>query len=134
MNRPARALAVSTGVLLIASSFAHAFLGWPQLAPVLNASSVPTNVIGGLAAGWYFGSVAMFAFGAIALTTSLTRFPQPAHYLGIIGGSYILFGAVAYVLRDFNTHFLGFVAIGVLAAAGAFLSRKLPAAGARPDA
>jgi hypothetical protein len=111
-------------VLLLASGFAHASLGWRQFAPVLAAASVPTDTIGALAAGWYFGSVAMLAFGAIALSVALSRSPSPFLYLGIIAGGYILFGLAAYILLDFNPHFLGFVAIGLLAATGALLSRK----------
>jgi hypothetical protein len=124
MKRSARIVSLLSAVALFASGLAHAFLGWGQFASALEASAVPDAVVGALAVGWYFGSTAMIAFAAIALAAALRRRASASLLLGIIGGTYVLFGLAAYLSRDFNPHFLGFVGIGVLAATAAVLSRE----------
>lgn len=124
MNRTARILAFTTGTLLFASGLAHALVGWPQLAPVLVSASVPAETIAAMAVGWYFGSVSMLSFGAMAVSFALLRSPSAAVPLGIIAVAYTAFGSAAYILRNFNPHFLGFIAIGLLAATGALFARR----------
>ena len=111
-------------LLLIASAVAHAVLGWPPFRSILDQAGVDSEAIAALEVGWYFGSLAMLAFGAIVLLAAVRaiRGQQAANgSLWIIGTAYTLYGAVAYVVRDFNPHFLLFVVTGLLVAAVAAL-------------
>ena len=70
-----------------------------------------------MAIGWLFGSVAMGAFGAIALVAGL-GVPGGGYVSALIVGlAYGGFGAVTYALHR-DPHFLGFVVIGLLVVAG----------------
>jgi len=112
-----RWLLAAGGILLVASSFAHAFAGWPPQRAALEAAGVEVDLIGGLTVGWYFGSVAMFAFGAIALRDAWEVSRDGGARTGasaLIGLAYLLFGARALFYRGFNPHFLGFIVIGLL--------------------
>jgi hypothetical protein len=114
------------GLLLLASSLAHAGLGWPAMRAALEAAGAPPELRGGLAVGWLFGSVAMAAFGVIVVSIALaalrgsraSRLPA-----AVIGIAYASFGAWAFLARGGNPHFLGFVAIGALVAVLAFPGR-----------
>ncbi len=111
-------------LLLIASAFAHAFLGWPPFQSLLKQAGVEAEATAALEVGWYFGSLAMLAFGAIVFLAAARaiRGEQAANgSLWIIGAAYTLYGVVAYVARDFNPHFLLFVVTGLLVAAVAAL-------------
>jgi hypothetical protein len=110
-------LGLLAGVLLVASAGAHALLGWPQFEGVLESAPLESDVIAALAVGWYFGSVSMLGFGAIVLHQTLRRLrgepvqPGPVWAISVV---YLLFGGAAYVLRDFNPHFLLFIGTGAL--------------------
>ncbi len=111
-------------LLLIASAFAHAVLGWPPFQSTLEQAGVDADVTAALEVGWYFGSVAMLAFGAIVFLAALRAIRGQRAATGslwIIGASYTVYGLVAYVARDFNPHFLLFVVTGLLVAAVAAL-------------
>lgn len=114
------------GTVLLLSSIAHAFLGWPTLEALLKVAEVQPELTGALAVGWYFGSVAMLAFGLI-VGHSAWRMWQGAAVstvpAGIIAALYLLFGLGAYLSRDFNPHFLLFVLTGVLVGIFAFWRR-----------
>ena len=56
-----------TGALLISSSFAHAFLGWPAIRQALVASNVDPGLVQGIGVGWLYGSAAMLTFGVLTL-------------------------------------------------------------------
>jgi hypothetical protein len=105
------------GILLLLSSLAHAFVGWPLLRQTLETAGNAPDTIGATAAGWLFGSVAMAAFGVIvtivAVGTLKGKRPttMPA---AVIAAAYLLFGVTAFIARDLNPHFLLFVATGVL--------------------
>jgi hypothetical protein len=110
-------LGLTTGVLLVLSSLAHAFLGLPPLRAELGAAGVSADASGAIAIGWYFGSVAMAAFGLIVLTSAINVLN------GKLGGlravqwialAYFLFGVAAFVADRLNPHFVGFIVIGVL--------------------
>lgn len=110
-------------LLLLCSAGAHALLGWPPIARDLQAAAVSADLIAGLRMGWYFGSAAMLAFAAITglAAYNLKRgLSVPLGGLGVIGWTYLIFGLAAFVCRDFNSHFLAFMAQGalLLAAAG----------------
>ena len=63
-------LGLVAGLLLIASSAAHAFLGWPPFGAALAEAGIEGDIIGALAVGWYFGSTAMLVFGVIVLAAA----------------------------------------------------------------
>lgn len=104
------------GIVLLLSGVAHGF-GWLQLRLELGAATVPADVTGALAAGWYFGSVAMLAFGLIVVNQAwrrlhgevVSRWPSL-----VIGVSYLVYGLAAFVARDFNPFFLLFIVTGLL--------------------
>lgn len=119
-------LGVATGAVLVVSSLAHAFLGWPSLRPALDTGGVDANVIGAMAIGWYFGSVAMAAFGAIVLVWAVKLRRGQAVDMApvwIMALAYVLFGFVAFLARDLNPHF---IATGLLLGAFAFVGRTHP--------
>jgi hypothetical protein len=72
---------------------------------------------GALAIEWYFGSVAMAAFGLIVLSTAINVLKAR---MGGLGGvqwialAYFLFGVTAFVADRLNPHFVEFIVIGVL--------------------
>ena len=106
-----------SGVLVLSSALAHALAGWPSMARGLFASGAPVELIAALRVGWYFGSAAMLAFAAIALHGAYAVWQeQPAALtaLRLIGLTYLGFGLAAFVYRDFNSHFLGFMVLGAL--------------------
>ncbi len=117
-------LGLLAALLLIASAFAHAFLGWPPFQSTLDQAGVDAEVTGALEIGWYFGSLAMLAFGAIVFLAAARAIRGECAANGslwVIGASYAVYGAVAYIVRDFNPHFLLFVVTGLLGASVAAL-------------
>jgi hypothetical protein len=115
------------GLLLVASAGAHAFLGWPPFQSLLEQAGVDADVTAALGVGWYFGSVAMLAFGVIVLHAALQALKgrrAPVGVLWIIAAAYTVYGLTVYVARDFNPHFLVFVVTGLLVGAVAALSRR----------
>ncbi len=121
----ARALLGSLAALLLAASaFAHALLGWPPFQSILDQAGVDADVTAALKVGWYFGSLAMLAFGAIVFLAAVRAIRGERAATGslwIIGWAYTVYGLVAYVARDFNPHFLLFVVTGLLVGAVAAL-------------
>ncbi len=117
MQRRRSVLLIVAGVLLLLSCAAHAGLGWPAVRHELTHHGAPPDLISTMAIGWLFGSVAMGAFGAIALVAGL-GVPGGTYVAAVIVGlAYGGFGAVTYAIyRD--AHFLGFVVIGLLAVVG----------------
>jgi hypothetical protein len=105
------------GILLVASAGAHAFAGWPPLRALLVQAENDPELVAGLTVGWYFGSVAMLAFGVVVLRDAWMLKHDLAHATGaaaIIGAAYLLFGLRALFYRGFNPHFLGFILIGLV--------------------
>jgi hypothetical protein len=120
MSRICSVSLVAAGLLLVLSSAAHAGLGWPLMASELAKTSAPPDLTSGLAVGWYFGSVAMLAFGVIALVAGFSGVPARGSIFWAslaVGVAYGGFGLATYAVRR-DTHFLGFVAIGTLAVYG----------------
>ena len=109
-------LATLLAVLLAASAVAHAVLGWPPFKAELTALGLEPHDVDALAVAWYFGSIAMAMFAAIAWhIAKRLRAGHPSFVtLRIIGAGYLVYGAGAFVFRHHNPHFLGFMAIGVL--------------------
>ncbi len=113
-------LVLLAGALMILSSAAHAFLGWPPLRGELRTAGVAENLIGALAVGWYFGSASMLAFGAIVFRSGLLL--RKGDRSGVapvrmIAACYVVFGLATFLSRNFNPHFLVFVINGLLAGA-----------------
>lgn len=108
---------IAGGVFVLAA-VAHAAGGWPAMEAALRTASAPEPLIGGLAAGWYFGSAAMAAFGILVFRAGarLAREdPSGLPTVRVIAATYVLFGIGAFLARGLNPHFLGFVAMGLLA-------------------
>lgn len=129
--RTRASILMSGGVVLLLSAVAHAF-GWSQLRLELAKAGVAAEIAGALAAGWYFGSVAMLAFGLIVVNQARRLLRGDAVSLWpslVIGASYLAFGTVAFVARDFNPFFLLFIVTGLLVGAPAG-----PGARAKPGA
>ena len=113
-------IVVAAGIVMVLSSAAHSLMGWPAMRAGLEKAAAPEELVGGLAAGWFFGGMAMLAFGVINVWFGLRlargdRSGVPA--IAVISTAYIVFGLCGYVLRDFNSHFLFFMLTGVLAGA-----------------
>jgi len=116
-------LGIAAGVVLLSSGPAHAFLGWPPMRAALTAANVDGRVVGALAIGWYFGSVAMLVFGVqmINAAVQVGRGNLSASAATkAIAVAYVVFGAVAFLARDLNPQFLFFIVTGVLAGVFAF--------------
>lgn len=115
MNLPV-ALGTASGAVLLLSGLAHAFTGWPPQADALVAAGIDAGIRSALRIGWYFGSLAMMAFGAIVLgmTRASRRTKVHAGPAWVISALYLVFGLGSFVATDFNLHFLLFVATGVL--------------------
>lgn len=116
------------GALLVVSSLAHAFFGWPAMSAALETAGVADEgLLGALAAGWHFGSVAMMIFGVIVLSSAagtLRGKPAATSPVLVIALGYLLFGVAAYWWRNFNPHFLAFIATGVILGIFAFPKRS----------
>lgn len=111
---------VIAGLLLLLAAGAHAGLGWPAMRAELTTLSASPDLVAGLGIGWLFGSVAMAAFGAIALSAGLGAVTSGGRVFWaslIVGLAYGGFGLATYAIYR-ESHFLGFVAIGLLAVVG----------------
>ena len=110
-------LLILGGLLLIVGACVHAFVGWPPLRGTLESHGCTSGVVGTVAAAWTFGSVAMLTFGFLVLCDGMrlrrdvrvTVAAAPS-----IAAAYLCFGAVAWLLRDLNPHFLAFVLAGLV--------------------
>lgn len=117
MKRAAPWLLLVTGILLILSAGAHAFLGWPMLRGELQKSRVDDGLIQGVGIGWLYGSAAMLTFGALVLTAwwwTRTGRIVAATVSALISLLYLGFGTWALLESGFEPHFIGFVVIGLL--------------------
>lgn len=111
-RRRARVLFVG-GVLLLLASAAHA-LGWSQFDGRLDQVDAETRAA--LHAGWLWGSL---TFGALGATTALAarRWPRgvdPRPAALPAAAALLVFGAVGFVARGFDPHYLGFVSLSLL--------------------
>ena len=120
MSKLRPVLGVIAGVVLILSSGAHSFMGWPALRQQLADAGASADLQAGLQVGWQFGGAAMVAFGVIALWTFLARSqPRPSRTpAAIIAMVYVLFGAWALVSTG-NPFFLIFIIPGSMLAVAA---------------
>jgi hypothetical protein len=118
MTRARLILGVIAGVMLLASSAAHAILGWKSLAEQLANTNVSSDLLTGLRIGWMFGGAAMVVLGFIAVTTFVDRLrggKAPLSHVIAIGVVYMAFGAWALAASGGDMFFFGvFVIPGAL--------------------
>lgn len=103
--------------ILVLSSFAHVFGGWPAIAKQLAATNTPPDLVLGLKISWIFGGVAILTFGLIcaAIFWHRTRGEAvPILLARMIGIVYVLFGAYALVTSGFDPFFLIFLVPGAM--------------------
>jgi hypothetical protein len=115
------------GAFMVLSAVAHAVAGWPPMRLRLERLGADADLVAGLAAGWYFGSVAMAAFGVIVLLAGwrLRRGDESGlAAVRVIAASYVLFGGIALLALGLNPFFLLFVATGLVAAVPAWPARQ----------
>ena len=106
------------GLLIIVSSAAHSFLGWPSLEASLAGIQASPELITGLRIGWQFGDIAMLTFGCIVILEMRTLRHRRSAVLWsvlLIGLVYVLFGAWALVISAYELFFAGvFVLPGLM--------------------
>jgi len=59
MKRARLILGIVAGLMLLASSVAHTWLGWNSLAERLGRTNAPSDLVAGLHIGWAFGGACM---------------------------------------------------------------------------
>lgn len=134
MNRNAprwpAAIGLVSGAAMMLSAAAHWIGGWGGYAAYFSDAAVSPHVdgdiVGGLHAGWVWGSFAMLAFGCIVLGQAWRAWRGLAIDRAVVGSvalAYVGFGAWACVLRG-RPHFLAFVLTGLFVAV---LLRSRPA-------
>ncbi|MBX7165743.1 MAG: hypothetical protein K1X74_05290 [Pirellulales bacterium] len=127
MHKAPSIAALLGGILVLVSSLGHSLAGGPEILGQLAASKVDPELIAGIAAGWHFGGVCLAAFGLIVITASIAqlrgRQQSPAPFI-IVGLALGLFGAGAFVYRNYQPFFLGFIVAGLICALGAFGRRS----------
>lgn len=82
--------------------------------------SAPPDVMASMAIGWYFGSVAMLAFGTITLVAGLGRLTAGGRVFWaslIVGLAYGGFALATYAIYR-ESHFIGFIVIGLVTVSG----------------
>jgi hypothetical protein len=123
MTRAGSILMLVVGVLLCLSALAHAFVGWPAIRQALGEAGVDPELALGIGTGWLYGSSAMLTFGVLTIASwgAVRRGNANAgRVMWPVAGLYLLFGTAAYFATSFEPHFLGFIAIGALAAVAAY--------------
>ena len=118
MKRARLILGIIAGVLLLASSGAHTFLGWTELAGRLARTGAPPDLVTGLHIGWAFGGAAMVILAFVAIATFVDRLrggKAPLSHVIAIAVVYMAFGAWAIAESGGDLFFLGvFVVPGAL--------------------
>ena len=118
MKRARLILGIVAGVMLLASSVAHTWLGWKSLSEQLARTNAPPDLIAGLHIGWTFGGAAMVILGIVAITTFVGRLrgaKPPLLPVIVIAIVYMAFGAWAIAASGGDLFFLGvFVIPGAL--------------------
>ena len=130
LMRTASWLLAVGAVLLLLGSLAHALLGWPPIRDALERAGVADDLIGGLAVGWYFGSVAMAAFGVILVLCWRQARARTSGWQGTaacLSLAYVTFGISAFFMRSFNLFFLvAFVLPGFIIGSAAVFGWRKP--------
>ena len=117
MTRVRNVLGLIAAIIIILSSAAHSFLGWKALGAQLAAAGAPADLINGLRIGWQFGGAAMLTFGLVAGMIFFHRLRGegvptfPALYTALL---YLVFGAWALAVSNFDPFFAIFIVPGVM--------------------
>ena len=118
MKRARLILGIVAGVMLLASSVAHTWLGWKTLAEQLAKTNVPPDLQTNLHLGWAFGGACMVILAFVVLTTFVDRLRggnAPLSHVIAIAVVYMAFGAWAIAESGGDLFFLGvFVVPGAL--------------------
>jgi hypothetical protein len=118
MKRARLILGIIAGIMLLASSGAHTFLGWKSLSEQLADTNAPPALVAGLHIGWTFGGAAMVILAFVVLTTFIDRLRggrAPLSHVIAIAVVYMAFGAWAIAASGGDLFFLGvFVIPGAL--------------------
>ena len=118
MKRARLILGVVAGLVLLASSVAHTWLGWKSLAERLARTNVPPDLQAGLHIGWAFGGACMVILGIIIVATFVGRMrggKPPLLPIAVIAVVYMAFGAWAIAASGGDLFFLGvFVVPGAM--------------------
>ncbi len=97
----------------------HGLAAGPAFLRRVAALGADDALRGALAAGWWFGTTMMLASAALVMGQAWRVHrggrADPA-VLGPLAIAWLGFGLAAFVLRDFATHYLGFIACGALLA------------------
>ena len=110
MKRARLILGILAGVMLLASSVAHTWLGWKSIAEQLGRTNVPPDLQTGLHIGWAFGGAAMVILAFVAVTTFVDRLRggrAPLSHVIAIAIVYMAFGAWAIAESGGDLFFLG---------------------------
>lgn len=110
------------GLLLLLSSAAHAFLGWPAVSAAIKTTNATAELTTDLMVGWMFGSVAMLTFGLIVLLFGLRLWrgcEADRRPVMVIAACYFGFGLAAFAWTHYDPHFVGFMVIGAIVAVAA---------------
>jgi len=116
MNRIRAGLGYTAAAILIASTVAHSFFGWPSLAGQLATAQAPPDLIDGLRIGWQFGGASMLTFGLIIIWAIANRDRIGSRVIWpvmLIGICYVGFGLWAIITTG-NLFFAIFVVPGLL--------------------
>jgi len=111
-------LGLLAGIIMVLSSAAHSFLGWKQFQSALEGLQAPPDLIFGLAIGWYFGGIAIFTFGCIAIAVCASFLRGRAVSLlptALIAIAYTVFGIGALAVSR-NPFFFIFIVPGLMLA------------------
>ena len=123
---PAAVLLALAGLGMGLSALPHAFGAWPHFRGGLVALGADARLLGAIAGAWAFGTVMMLACSAVVLAQARRAWrgePPSRSTLWPIGLAWLGYGLGAFALRDFNTHYLGFVACGAAVSVALVLAR-----------
>jgi hypothetical protein len=119
-------LLLAAGGAMLASASLHGLVNIPHLHEDLLEIGVRHTLIVAIMLVLYFSVVAMFAFAGLVLAGALDSLRgKPTHEtaLWIVAGSYLVFGAAAFVVVGHSAHLLGYAFMGALVAVGIALGR-----------
>jgi len=125
--KPRSVVLLIAGALLVMSSLAHACRSWPPLRAALVQAQVDAGSLRAVAVAWFFSSAAILTFAAIVIATAWAiwrgRATSPLPVL-LVAAAYLLFGIATLFYEGQSRHFLFFVVLAGLMAAGAYVPRQ----------
>jgi hypothetical protein len=128
-----RAVLSFSGIAILGSAILHGLVNVPHLRGDLVEIGVRRTLVAAVMLVLYFSVVAMFAFGALVLSSTVGSSRGgylPRTPLWIISATYVIFGLVAFLAVSPSPHMLGYTGMGLLVAFGAALCPARVADGA----